>query len=97
MAVATWLESHHRRGKASGVAPPTARLDHPGDVHFDPLKVKPRTPQWSEGTEGTLSKNQNQTELNERLHDDFTHFERFMTPWLILWGSIHNALSSDSI
>ena len=28
----------HIRGMASGVAPPTARLGHPGDVHFDPLK-----------------------------------------------------------
>ena len=36
VAVATWLEGHHS-GMESGMAHPTARLGHPGDVFFGPL------------------------------------------------------------
>ena len=37
VVVVTWLGGH-TRGMAPGVEPPTARLGHPGDVHFGPLK-----------------------------------------------------------
>ena len=54
VVIVVWLEGH-TNGMAPVVAPPapTVRLDHPGGVHFDPLKAISFIPCLRDGPNGS--------------------------------------------